>query len=136
MSDAMAAAAIPEIPVSGARPEPQAPAPAAEAEESTFETLLRGLNPLHHLPVVGMIYRAATGETVPMAERFAVSAVASAFLGGPLGILGAVVGMAAEEIWKMTRDPSSPHYIDPASGERNQAAIAASAGDMAAQGSG
>jgi len=143
MSNPVGDAAVPVIPVVGALPASVAGGgssldPGAEAVpgESMFETLLRGLNPLHHLPVVGMIYRAVTGETVPGAERIAVSAVTSAFIGGPLGILGTVVGMAAEEIWKMATDPTSPHYIDPASGMRNQEAVAASAGDMAAHGSG
>jgi hypothetical protein len=147
MSNPVGDAAVPVIPVIGARPAAVAGGgssldPGAEAVpgegvgESTFEMLLRGLNPLHHLPVVGMIYRAVTGETVPGAERIAVSAVTSAFIGGPLGILGTVVGMAAEEIWKMAMDPNSLHYIDPASGARNQAAVAASAGDTGAHGSG
>ncbi len=51
--------------------------------------MLRGLNPLHHLPGVGTIYRAATGEEIHPVMRVA----GAALLGGPLGM--ALAGVAA-----------------------------------------
>lgn len=127
---------IPVIPVAGARPAPpvtdtsrqnpplgpdeHVPTPA----NYSFDDLLRGLNPLHHLPVVGMIYRAITGETVPAAERIVVSAVAGAFFGGPLGVLGTIVSTLAEEFIRMGPDPTCPRFDDPESGAKNTAAMA------------
>lgn len=68
------------------------------------EDFLKGLNPLHHLPVVGMIYRAVTGETVPATMR-----VAGAMLvGGPLGALGAGFMGILEKLIEMGPDLSRP----------------------------
>ena len=76
----------------------------------SFDDLVRGLNPLHHVPVVGTIYRAVTGETIPAAERIAVSVVTSALMGGPLGILATIVSTLVEELWRMGPDPSTPRW--------------------------
>jgi hypothetical protein len=114
----------PVIDVSGARPDARAnppdggpplgpnemaPMPAAYS----FDDLLHGLNPLHYVPVVGMIYRAVTGETVPAPERIAVSVVTGAIMGGPLGILGTIIGCLAEELWNMGPNSAGPHIGDP-----------------------
>jgi hypothetical protein len=37
----------------------------------TFEDVLDVINPLHHLPVVGFIYRSITGDTISPASRVA-----------------------------------------------------------------
>ena len=135
----------PVIPVFGARPAtPLGPADGGppvggeQAEprpaQTSFEDILRGLNPLHHLPVVGMIYRAITGETVPAAERVAVSALAGALMGGPLGVLGTLVAILAEEIWDAGPDPAGPQWRDPDSGAKNQAAAAAAWGTPSGSG--
>ncbi len=58
----------------------------------TFDDVLRGLNPLHHVPVVGMMYRAATGTEIHPLMRVAGAAV----FGGPVGIALAGVQMAVE----------------------------------------
>ncbi|MFL1464360.1 hypothetical protein ACI6QG_19290 [Roseococcus sp. DSY-14] len=58
----------------------------------TFEEVLEGLNPLHHLPGVGMIYRAATGAEIHPAMRVLGAGV----LGGPLGMVLAGVMSAVE----------------------------------------
>lgn len=51
-----------------------------------FSDVLSMLNPLQYLPVVGPIYRAATGDTIPEAVRVAGSLVVSGLLGGPVGV--------------------------------------------------
>ncbi len=63
-------------------------AAAAPAKPSNrfFRTLLSELNPLQYLPVVGTIYRAMTGDTIPEAARFAGSLVVSGLTGGPVGV--------------------------------------------------
>jgi hypothetical protein len=82
--------------------EPRAPRTAAESRDAaqeaqpqtmTFGEFLAGLNPLHHLPVIGTIYRAATGETCPPVMRV----LGGAALGGPIGMLSAAVMAAIDE---------------------------------------
>ncbi|MGK7869614.1 hypothetical protein [Falsiroseomonas sp. E2-1-a20] len=58
-----------------------------------FDQVLRALNPLQHLPVVGTIYRAPTGEGLSPALRVLGAGV----LGGPVGMLSAAVLSAIEE---------------------------------------
>jgi hypothetical protein len=68
---------------------PPAPAPRAAVNSHgfSFHQLLSALNPLQYLPVVGTIYRAATGDVIPDAVRCAGSMLASGLLGGPIGLL-------------------------------------------------
>ncbi len=67
-----------------------APAPAATPHAARqpgfFDDLLSELNPLQYVPVIGTIYRAVTGDTIPESARFAGSLVVSGLLGGPVGI--------------------------------------------------
>jgi hypothetical protein len=98
-------AAPPVTAVARAAP-PAASSPAAQADTQplregelapmqgsiTFGDFLSGLNPLQHLPIVGTIYRAATGDVAPAAMR-----VAGGFLmGGPLGAVASAVGVMVE----------------------------------------
>ncbi len=63
--------------------------PDAKGSDSglSFHDVLSALNPLQYLPVVGTIYRAVTGDTIPEGLRIAGSFVVSALTGGPLGVL-------------------------------------------------
>lgn len=61
--------------------------------EITFAEFLAGLNPLHHLPVIGTIYREATGESIPPVMRV----LGGALFGGPLGMLSSAVMAALDE---------------------------------------
>ncbi|MCX7931310.1 MAG: hypothetical protein N2588_02045 [Rhodovarius sp.] len=65
----------------------------------TFRDVLRGLNPLHHLPVLGSIYRAATGEEVPAPMRV----LGGALFGGPIGMLIAAATLAVEQFQPVQR---------------------------------
>jgi len=60
--------------------------------EISFDDVLQGLNPLHHLPVVGMIYRAVTGTDIHPAMRV----LGAGITGGPLGMALAGVMSAIE----------------------------------------
>ncbi len=60
------------------------PAKAAEPELH-FLDVLSALNPLQYLPVVGTIYRAITGDTVPEPLRAMGCMIASGLMGGPIG---------------------------------------------------
>lgn len=50
--------------------------------EISFGEVMEGLNPLHHLPGVGMIYRMATGTEIHPAMRV----LGAGITGGPLGM--------------------------------------------------
>lgn len=62
------------------------------------------VNPLQHMPVVGRIYRAATGDDIPPAFKIA----GSALFGGPIGVIGTVLGCLLEEIMRIGPDTSRP----------------------------
>lgn len=70
----------------------------------TREEALRGLNPLHHVPGVGMIYRAATGETIPPAMRV----LGAGIVGGPAGAFGAALMGFLEFLFSVGPDLSRP----------------------------
>ena len=74
------------------------------AIDVSHEDAMHGLNPLQHVPVVGMIYRAATGETLPATMRVAGAGV----FGGPLGMIGAGLMSLFEAIVQMRPDTSRP----------------------------
>jgi hypothetical protein len=65
-----------------------APAPqtAVAKHDFSFHDFLDIINPLQHLPVVGTIYRAITGDQIKTPEKIAGDAI----YGGPLGALSAV----------------------------------------------
>ncbi|MCU0987172.1 MAG: hypothetical protein MUC89_19900 [Acetobacteraceae bacterium] len=62
--------------------------------EVTFGEFVRALNPLHHIPVVGWIYRQVTGETIQPVFRVLGGLVT----GGPIGAIASAVGALAEEL--------------------------------------
>ncbi len=68
---------------------------------------LHALNPLQHLPVVGMIYRQATGESLPPPLAIAGAVGVGAVL-GPLGILGSVMLHLGMELATLKPDTSRP----------------------------
>ena len=68
------------------------------------EELLHGLNPLQHLPMIGMVYRAATGETIPTTMRVAGAGI----FGGPLGMMGAAFMSLLETLIRLGPDTSRP----------------------------
>jgi hypothetical protein len=76
---------LPALPEGSAEPVPG---------EMSFPEFLAALNPLHHLPVVGTIYRAATGETIQPAMRI----LGGALLGGPVGMLSSLVLATLDEL--------------------------------------
>lgn len=82
----MTDAAVPSASNTLTRQAASSPAPDASAGGLTFHELLSDLNPLQYLPVVGTIYRAVTGDTIPKPLREAGSVVVSGLLSGPIGI--------------------------------------------------
>ncbi len=74
------------------------------AMDMSFDTLLGGLNPLHHLPILGMIYRGVSGDTIPAPMRILGAGV----FGGPMGMIGAALVCLADELLSMSPDTSRP----------------------------
>ena len=69
-----------------------------------FSDVVKALNPLQHVPVVGTIYRAVTGDTIPTPLRI----LGAGIFGGPIGILGAAVVSLVSELITMGPDLSRP----------------------------
>jgi hypothetical protein len=66
--------------------------------------LLHSLNPLQYVPVVGMVYREATGETIPTPMRV----LGAGITGGGFGMIGAAFLSLLEELIRMGPDTSRP----------------------------
>ncbi len=75
--------------------------------EISFAEFLRALNPLHHLPVIGMIYREATGETIPPVLRV----IGGGLFGGPVGMLSAAVMATLDEFRAADRPRETPRDV-------------------------
>ncbi len=90
----------------GAEQCPQGQLPVAA--EMTPAEAKSAVNPLQYVPLVGMIYRAITGESLPPPLMIAGSVVSSAALGGPLGIVGSIVLNTAMELARLGPDTSRP----------------------------
>ena len=74
-----------------------APAPALKIfgdDGLTFRDVIDLVNPLHHLPIIGNLYRRITGDIIDPAIRIA----GGALFGGPLGAGFAAVSIAVKEM--------------------------------------
>jgi hypothetical protein len=74
----------------------------------SFRDVLDLVNPLHHIPVVGNVYRELTGDTLAPGIRVA----GGALFGGPLGAALSVAGLAIDR----ARDASATDAPGPAAG--------------------
>lgn len=63
-------------------------------ESLTFADLLDVVNPLHHIPVVGDLYREMTGDSISPQAKIA----GGGLYGGPIGLATSVAAVAYEEI--------------------------------------
>lgn len=77
---------------------PSGPAPGSTGATGTsFLAVLHALNPLQYLPVVGTIYRAVTGDTIPDGLRIAGSLVVGVAISGPIGLVTGIGAIMAEK---------------------------------------
>jgi hypothetical protein len=72
---------------------------ASTASSAGFHDVLSELNPLQYIPIIGTIYRAATGDVIPESSRSVGSLVVSFLTGGPIGV---ATNVAAETLEKVT----------------------------------
>jgi hypothetical protein len=77
---------------------PQESATKQDAHGLTFHELLADLNPLQHIPVIGTIYRAITGDEIPEAARNLGSLAVSGIMGGPLGLASNLAFLALRKL--------------------------------------
>jgi hypothetical protein len=141
LSDPIRLAALAAAPSAGAPPAPPAdggpplgPEEAAPIPgQATFDEFLRAMNPLHHLPGVGILYRAATGERIQPAFRV----LGGLLYGGVSGFFSTALLSAVEEFRPAERlalalrgepDP----LLGPADAARAAAAYAQDGGDRGA----
>lgn len=90
--DSSRAAALPG-PAGTAQAEAVAESDYFGADGLDFSDLLDALNPLQHIPIVGDLYRAVTGDDISAGARLA----GSTLFGGPLGFVSAVANMVVAE---------------------------------------
>lgn len=64
-------------------------------QELTFDDVIDVFNPLHHLPLVGMVYRELSGDEIKPAMQIAGGLA----YGGPTGFLGAIGQVLFEAIF-------------------------------------
>ncbi len=84
-----------------------APNPASAVSEDdtpSFGEFLRALNPLQHLPVVGTIYRAITGDTLAEPLRVVGSLVMGGLTGGVFGVLISAASNAMQSVLDISPD--------------------------------
>jgi hypothetical protein len=67
--------------------------PSPEPQEFGFGDLLDMINPLHHIPLVGTIYRAMTGDEIRPVSRV----IGGGIFGGALGAAGGLINAVIEE---------------------------------------
>lgn len=61
-------------------------------EEFSFGDILDAINPLQHLPVIGTLYRAITGDKIGPVPRL----IGDLVFGGPLGFVSAIIAVGVE----------------------------------------
>jgi hypothetical protein len=101
MSEIAATTAAAEKPATTEKPSPvrrgrmkdDAP-PNIPAEALTFDDLLDFINPLHHLPVIGSLYREFTGDQIKPAMQVA----GGTLFGGPTGLMSSAFQVLFQEI--------------------------------------
>jgi hypothetical protein len=81
----------------------------------SFHDFLSAINPLQYIPVVGSIYRAATGDVIPEALQRAGSLLFSGLLGGPVGVITSIATTIAEKATGIDPDRIIAAQLHPAS---------------------
>jgi hypothetical protein len=94
------------------RPQPAVGSGPWDGEEFSFEDVLDLVNPLQHLPVIGSLYRSATGDRIGAVPRI----IGGALLGGPIGLILGVINAVIEGA---TGKDAGEHVIAMLTGEES-----------------
>jgi hypothetical protein len=96
-------------------PPPTVPAPRpatpSSGHRTGFHEFLSELNPLQYIPVIGTIYRAVTGDTIPEEARIAGGLVLSGLTAGPIGIATNIALTAAEHVTGVDPEAIGQHVL-------------------------
>ncbi len=63
------------------------------ADGFTFDDFIDMINPLHHIPLIGSLYRWASGDTISPGSAI----IGAGLLGGPIGLIAGAIGAAVTE---------------------------------------
>jgi hypothetical protein len=88
-------------------------AAASKHHALSFHDFLSAMNPLQYLPVVGTIYRAATGDTISEPLRQAGSMLASGLLGGPIGLITNIASTIAQKVTGIDPEKIAASFFHP-----------------------
>jgi hypothetical protein len=106
---------------------PPAAATGASAPASSgsgfFADLLEIINPLQHIPVVGTLYRAITGDTIQPLEQLA----GDALYGGVLGFVASAANLVFKEITGKDVGDTALAFVEGLGGSAKQTAVAGNA---------
>ena len=91
-------------PAPGADSAPNQASAPPEDDTPSFGDFLRALNPLQHLPVIGTIYRAITGDTLAEPFRVLGSLVMGGLTGGVFGVLISAASNAVQSVLDISPD--------------------------------
>jgi len=92
----------------------------------TFRDLLDLINPLHHIPVIGTIYRRLTGDTIDPAMRI----IGGGLLGGPIGAAASLAGAVVEHVMDHRLKEQLPGTLGPDGQEVTPAGVVADQGQQ------
>ena len=70
------------------------PSKTSTDQSLSFSDFLSAINPLQHIPIIGSIYRAVTGDTISPVSRV----VGGALFGGPVGLIVSAFNAAIEQV--------------------------------------
>jgi hypothetical protein len=118
-------------PITTSPDSPRLPAGSGEARlwqdgELSFGDVLDTLNPLHHLPIIGSIYRAVTGDRIGAVPRM----IGDLAFGGFIGFIGGMISLGVED--QTGKDPGE-HLIAMVEGAFSDAPAYAAAPQAAPQ---
>lgn len=78
---------------SGGAGKPHIAYPETQGRDYTFADVVDVINPLHHLPVIGTLYRQWTGDVLkPMSNI-----IGGAIFGGPVGAIGSTIDVIVKD---------------------------------------
>lgn len=105
--DAPPAAAANDPKVEMDRWQPRADRPSEPESTLGLGDLIDALNPLHHIPGVGTLYRKVTGDEIAPAAKV----VGGTLYGGPIGLVSGLVNAVAEQVNGAALDETALAYM-------------------------